>query len=809
MGFRDGVLERLSNFMIRHRLAVMLLVLTGGGMLAVGAIKIRTEVILQHLFPYDHPYLKLNARFSEVFGGGGFGVVIAVNAKQGDIFNQRTLCKIKEITDQLLLTDELYRILTSSIATNSTKVVKTKKKGEIVIDALMFPEIPETDEEMALLKKYIFSNPSYNGTLVSSDGTAALIFTEVRDYVSYNRVFELFRNIADTYSDEKTSIHIVGYPMLMGWIYSYKTQMFWVFGISVGLMVIILYLIFRNVVGMVAPFAMVVVCTALGLGFIGWTGINFSPLLYVLAFLVGARMLSNAVQITHRYIQEYHAGSQTETPRREAARRTMEAMLMPNAAAVATDAAGFMVLVVAKIVLMQQVAAIMTFWMLTIALSGILVPIICTYLPRLAPEAAQSNLAKKGWLDNLTICLADFSVGPGKYLVLGIVVAIVVFGGWQLTRLKIGDPTPGSPILWPDHSYNQDQTVINSKFNASSETFMLFYEGAPQSVYDPSVPKTFEAFSRYMARTLPDIYKSSSSINNLGKMLNLTFHDGHPLWYQMPRSPELLTGLLGYIRQNIDRGTLGRFMDTTQQRAQITLYFSDHTSENMLRIREAAYEFFKTHPMETEHGRFYLAGGAIGMEIAVNEEMKRAHALMDSLVLVVIFLMCSISFHSFVAGAMLALPLILSNLVAFAYMAVTDIGLSTNTLPCSAVGVGVGVDFSIYLYSRCVEEFPRHKDFRRTVETAVRTTGKGIVFTGITLILPILTWYFISALKFQAQMGFFLSMLLFTNMIAALTLHPLLIVLIKPRFMQRDALAENPLGPADFKTEPTKCPERR
>jgi len=463
---------------------------------------------------------------------------------------------------------------------------------------------------------------------------------------------------------------------------------------------------------------------------------------------------------------------------------------MPNAAAVATDAAGFLVLAVAKIVLMQQVAVIMTFWMLTIALSGILVPIICSYLPRLGSGASGPQKEKKGWLDDLTLAIAGFSMGSGKYFIIAVTAVILVFGGWQLTRLKIGDPTPGSPILWPDHPYNQDQALINSSFNASSETFMLFYEGSPQSVYDPVVPKTFEAFERHMAKRLPDIYKSANSINNLGKMLNVTFHDGHPLWYQMPRNPELLTGLLGYIRQNIDRGTLGRFMDTTQQRAQITLFFSDHTSENMLRIREAAYDFFKTHSMETENGRFYLAGGAIGMEIAVNEEMKRAHALMDSLVLVVIFVMCSISFRSFAAGAMLALPLVLSNLIAFAYMALTDIGLSTNTLPCSAVGVGVGVDFSIYLYSRCVEEYPRLRDYRQTIEKAVRTTGKGIVFTGITLILPILTWYFISALKFQAQMGFFLSMLLFTNMVAAFTIHPLLIMFIKPGFMRREAFTK-------------------
>jgi hypothetical protein len=225
-------------------------------------------------------------------------------------------------------------------------------------------------------------------------------------------------------------------------------------------------------------------------------------------------------------------------------------------------------------------------------------------------------------------------------------------------------------------------------------------------------------------------------------------------------------------------------MDGKLQCAQITLFFSDHTSDNMLRIRDAAYDFFKTHPLKTDQGEFKLAGGAIGLEIAVNEEMRRSHAIMDSMVLMAIFLMCTLAFRSFVAGVMLTLPLLISNGVAFAYMSLTDIGLSTNTLPCSAVGVGVGVDFSIYLYSRCIEEYSRHGGWEDTVLTAVRTAGRGIVFTGITMILPILTWYFISELKFQAQMGFFLAMLLLTNMVMAFTLHPLLIVLVKPKFMR-------------------------
>jgi predicted RND superfamily exporter protein len=147
-----------------------------------------------------------------------------------------------------------------------------------------------------------------------------------------------------------------------------------------------------------------------------------------------------------------------------------------------------------------------------------------------------------------------------------------------------------------------------------------------------------------------------------------------------------------------------------------------------------------------------------------------------------------------VAGLMLTLPLVLGNLTAFAYMGLNNIGLTINTLPVAAVGVGVGVDFAIYIYSRCVEEFPDKEQWGTSTEgerwataivAAVRTSGKAVVFTGLTMILPIMVWWFISDLKFQAQMGMFLAMILATNVLLAISLHPLLLYLIRPKFVTR------------------------
>lgn len=780
-------LDRFCWFMTRNRLAVLLLVIIVSLVFGYGALKIRGDIILQDMFPHDHPYLKLHARFCQIFGSGGSGVVIALKAKNGDIFTEGTLSKLKRMHNEIALWKEVYRILTVSISSRAVKVVKTLSKGEISIEPLMWPEVPKDSQEMALLKKHILSDPAYNGTLVSRDGTAALILTEFKENISYKRAFGLISQLAKEYSDDTSSIHVAGFPVLMGWIYSYKSQIVVVFAVSITLMIVILFIIFRNLAGFAAPVSFGLICTAIGIGFIGWTGLNFSPLLYVLAFLVGARMISHSVQITHRYFEEYYDKGGDNI---KACYGTMRKTIIPNWAGVSTDAAGFLVLIFAKIALMQQVAVFMSFWMMCIGICAVLTPILCSYMDMGgASERWIRDRTKIGWIDRACNTSARFSIGPLRHVVFALCVLALLFCGWESSKLKIGDPSPGSPLLFSDHVYNRDQALINTTFDASSENLMIFYEGKKGSVYDPMVLNTFEAFAKHMKERLPDIYKSSSSIIDMLKMINVMFHDGDKLWYQLPRNTNMLVGLMGYVRQNTDKGTLNRFIDANLERAQITLFFSDHTSENLLRIRDAAYAFFDDHPMRLENGDLKLAGGRVGLEIAANEEMRRSHFIIDAMVLGAIFLLCTLFFGSIIAGLMLTLPLVLANLVAFAYMAMMNIGLSINSLPVAAVGVGVGVDFAIYLYSRCKEEFPYRNDWSDTILVAVRTSGKAVVYTAFTMILPILTWYFISDLKFQAQMGVFLSMIMFTNVVLAMTLHPFLIYIIKPRFIGRRAVS--------------------
>lgn len=775
-----GTIDRISLFCTRHRLAVLLVTVAVALVFALGITRMKGEVLLEELLPYNHPFLKIIFEFSDDFGTGGSFAGISVTAVDGDIFSAGTLKKIQEIDSEVAAWPETLRIMTYSIGSRSAQVAKALSDGVMRIYPVMWPDIPSTPEGIAKLKKEIFSDPGMR-SIVSANGSSALIATEFKPDISYEQAFAMLQDLEKKYADEKTRIELVGFPVLMGWVYSLKSQIIIAMAISVALMVLILFLIFRNFTGMAAPTAFGLVSTAIGLGFIGWSGLNFSPLLYVLAFLVGARKTSHAVQVTHRYMEEYDKTRNNE----KACYHTMRAMIMPNLAGVVTDAAGFFILVFIKIALMQQVALFMTFWILVVSMCGIFTPIICSYIPlEKASKRWVEEKKKMSLLDRCCTGAARFSIGSGKIFVILITLGTLTFCIWKASGLKIGDPTPGSSLLWPDHPYNVATINMNQAFEATSEDLVLYFEGSKkEAVYNPAVLRTFDAFDRYIQETLPDIYKSSDSFLGIMKSLNVLIRDGDVYYHQLPFRPDEMDGLLGLAKGNTNVPVQRLYFDHDMKMSQITIYFSDHTSDNLLRINKAAHDFFKKHPMKIEAGEFFLAGGRIGMEIATNEEMRQTHASMEIMVLGAILFICSLFFRSVVAGFMFTLPLILANSIAFALMAMTDIGLSINTLPVAAVGVGVGVDFAIYIYNRCIEEFPNQTGWADTIMESVRTSGKAVVYTGLTMVLPILVWFFLADLKFQAQMGLFLAMILSANVIMAITLHPLMLSLIRPGFI--------------------------
>jgi predicted RND superfamily exporter protein len=216
------------------------------------------------------------------------------------------------------------------------------------------------------------------------------------------------------------------------------------------------------------------------------------------------------------------------------------------------------------------------------------------------------------------------------------------------------------------------------------------------------------------------------------------------------------------------------------QNANITMYLRDHKGETLRKVVEHAREFIDKNPVPG--AKFRMAGGYGGLLAAINEEVTKHQAQVTILAFGIIFLFCALAYRSLLAGLLFLVPLAVSNYLTYALMGARGIGLDVNSLPVVAVGVGLGVDYGLYVVGRIQEEFDKSRNFQTAIITALTTAGKAVLFTASTMVFGVLFWSF-SFLRFQADMGTMLLFWMIISMLGGLILLPALVATIKPKFI--------------------------
>ena len=196
--------------------------------------------------------------------------------------------------------------------------------------------------------------------------------------------------------------------------------------------------------------------------------------------------------------------------------------------------------------------------------------------------------------------------------------------------------------------------------------------------------------------------------------------------------------------------------------------------------------------ISAESLRFRLATGNVGVMAATNEDIAAAEKPMLALVFASIIILCLVTYRSLRGTLCIVLPLVVVSTLAEALMAVYGVGLKVNTLPVVALGVGIGVDYGIYIYNRLDILLKAGYDLRDAYYRTLRLTGRAVIFTGFTLGAGVGTWAF-SSLQLQADMGILLSFIFLANMVGAIVILPALMRwLIMPN---RNYLVEKPIPP--------------
>jgi len=775
-------MRQLAIWVVRKRALILAVIVLVTLFFSYLALRIEIYTAFADLLPKNHPYIQVHNQFWRTFGGANV-VLLSVEVTDGDIFNVRVLEKIKKLTEIIERTPGVNNYQIFSLARQKVKDVRATAWG-IEVQPVMWPNVPRNDEEIERLRNIVYANSTIVGRLVSEDGKAALIsaaFHEER--LNYAALFERIQQAIKEVEDSNTRVFAAGEPILYGWIYHHLGAIGLIIALTCLSIAIVLILYYRNFNGVLIPIISALVTFIWGTGFTALLSYNFEPLILVVPFLIAARTVSHSIQFRERFFEELDRYGDKEKAAIEAA----AGLMMPSSVSIVTDAIGLTVLLVAPMPILTKLAIAGSFWVLSNLVTVVILdPILCCYFP------TPRRLIKGGeghWLDRPLRALGNFCVHRlGRVFVVVCFAAVAIWSSYWYQFLTVGDSQPGSTLLWPDSEYNRSVRHINEKFQGTDHLYVIVEGQTESTMKSPKVLETIEAFQRHMLRS-PHV-GGSDSLVDLTRQINTVLHYNDPRWGLLPRSEEDVGGIIMVAEHGSEPGDFDRWVNYNFQHGRVTFYLYDHKGDTLREVIERATDFIKGNPLDG--AELKLASGYAGVLAAANEVIARSDKLTLGLMLVAQLVFCALGFGSLAAGLLFVGVVLLSNTFGMALMAYWGVGLNVNTLPVISLGIGFGEDYGIYIVSRAIEEYQRQggRDLNRALVDGVATAGKAVLLTAFLISAGIALWSF-SPLRFQAEMGSQLLIILSMNMLGGLFLLPALIAMLKPKFIVGEAHEKN------------------
>jgi len=681
--------------------------------------------------------------------------------------------------------------LVSSLTHRTVRKVYVDDQGGFASAAFYDPSHPtHSPVELEQLRKDVVANPSIYGLLVSPDLKAALIKVQLNEAnLDYPTTFAALQKVRAQLAQEGHDIHVTGNPVLTGWVYTYLDQIVRIMAWTIALLATLLIVYFRRFYGIALPLLGIALSSIWGLGFMALAGINLGPLSLPIPFLIAARATSHGVQLVVRYYEELAVVKNGQ----RAARNALDALFRPGSLAIVVDAVGIAVLMLGAAPFNYKLGMAAGFWGFSVIFTvHFMVPLALTVLP--APKKHENT--NQGVRDLLGKAMAATGgTERGARAILLAALALGVAGSYYVSRVQLGESEPGSPLLHRNHDYNLSTKAINARFPGSEELHVVARTDAKGGIRRPEVLAAIERFQGHM---LSDpALGGTKALPGVVRVVNKLTHNDDPRWMQLPDSADEIGGLMfAYMASSPIPGALKEFVNPDEDEADMVFYYKDHQAETINRVVALAEEGKARIEKEVPGLHIELGGGIVGVTAAANQALHTDHMIIIPAVMAIAFLIVMAYYSSLHAGWLMVLPMLFSTLLTYAYMGAMNIGISVNTVPVIAVGVGVGIDYAVYFMDRIREEYAHLRDIRRAVVNAVATTGYAVSFTAATLIAGVVMWIFMSDLRFQSDAAVLLSFMLVVNAVAAMLIVPAWCVVFKPKFVtathyDEDGVLEN------------------
>ncbi|SDO95013.1 hypothetical protein SAMN04489798_4278 [Pseudomonas arsenicoxydans] len=779
--------NRLERWVFNYRPLFMLcmtLVTLLLGYMAATRLELRPS--FEKMIPQSQPYIQNFLENRKSLRGLGSSVRVVVENTQGDIFDPDYLTVLKQVNDDLFLSEGVDRAWMKSLWSPAVRWNEVTEEGfqggPVMPDAYR-----GSAEDIDQLRQNI-NRAGIVGSLVASDFKSSMLIVPLLDkasatgqgidYYAFAQKLETqLRDKIEFAGDSqarkageegkgKYKVRVIGFAKLIGDLIDGLIQVMMFFGLAVVTSFVIIYLYTRCL----RSTLLVIVCSLTAvvwqLGIVAWLGYAIDPYSVLVPFLIFAIGVSHAAQKMNGIMQDIARG----THKLVAARYTFRRLFIAGVTALLADAVGFAVLMLIDIPVIQDLAITASIGVAVLIFTSLLLmPVALSYIGvgakaaeralKIDTRAAQSRGFGKLWdfLDRFTT--RKWATG----IVLG-AVALGIAGFMVSQHLQIGDLDSGAPELRADSRYNRDNAYITSHYALSSDLFAVMIKTPPEGCLNYQTLILADRLA-WELQQYPGVQATSSLVNAVRQITAGSF-EGNPKLNSIQRNQNVLN----YAAQQASVNAPELF-NTDCSVMPVIAFLKDHKAQTLDAVVAIADKFAREN--STADRQFLLAAGTAGIEAATNIVVREANHTMLLYVYAAVTLFCLITFRSWRATLVALLPLVLTSILCEALMVIMGIGVKVATLPVIALGVGIGVDYALYLLSVQLHYQRQGLPLAQAYRNAVSFTGRVVGLVGITLAAGVVCWAW-SPIKFQADMGILLTFMFIWNMLGALILIPAL-----------------------------------
>jgi predicted RND superfamily exporter protein len=767
--FDTGSGSALERLLFNHRLLVALACLLATLVLGWQATRLKLNASFEDMIPASHPYIANYLQHRDQLSGLGNAVRIAVEAKQGTVYDAQYLATLQKISDELLLIPGVDRTYMKSLWTPSTRWVGVTEEG-----MEGGPVIPNDYDGSPRSVAQVRDNVARSGEigqLVAVDGRSSILVVPLLDRGAAGKpvvdggVGTRLEQLRARYAGARVDLHIVGFAKVAGDLIEGLRQVLLFFAASTLIAAAMLYWYTRCARSTLLVVACSLVAVVWQLGLLPMLGYGLDPYSMLVPFLVFAIGMSHGAQKMNGIMQDIGRG----THKLVAARYTFRRLFLAGLAALLCDAVGFAVLAIIDIKVIKDLAAIASIGVAALILTNlILLPILLSWLGVDAGAARRSLRADEAGSGR------EDGPGQGSWRLLerfterrtaAVTIAIAALlgaGGYYASlHVKIGDLDPGAPELRPDSRYNRDNAYVVGHYAASSDVFAVMVKTPDNACASYDTLMRVDALE-YRLSQLPAV-EATSSLALLNRRVITGLNEGSLKWYELLHNQ----GALNMVTAGAPRG----LYNDTCNLLTLTAYLTDHKADTLAGVVKAVEDFARDN--DTKEVKFLLAAGNAGIEAATNIVVHDASRAMLYWVYAAVIVLCLVTFRSWRAVVCAVIPLMLTSVLCEALMVWLGIGIKVAPLPGIARGGGLGHDYARDGMSILLARQKAGDTLREAYSHALRFTGKVVLLTGVTLAIAVATWA-LSPIKFQADMGILLAFMFLWNMVGALVLLPAL-----------------------------------